>query len=111
MHTMREEPKKSFLEELQSLDEPTKRIVMIVLTVVIMVVVIYVWLAYFNNLLASVGQPQVADNGASTGTAGGNLVDAVRNGTAFIYGSFVNAVHALSNVFQTPRQYIIRPSQ
>lgn len=107
---MYEERKKGFFEELQSLDEPTKKKIMIVAAVVIMAMVIYVWLAYFNNLLASVTQPPVADN-STAGASGGNLFDGIQQGTASIYRLFMNALHGLSSILEAPRQYIIHPPQ
>ena len=55
------ESRKTFLEELQSLEEPTKFKILIASTVVIMIVVVYFWLAYFNGIVSSVSQPTVAD--------------------------------------------------
>ena len=50
----------NFLEKLQSTPEPTKRRWLIGVTAALMVVVIYVWLAYFNNLIiAGFSQPAV----------------------------------------------------
>ena|SRR5690348_3509077 len=112
MRAMIDEPKKGFLEELQSLSEPTKRKIMIVATVVIMAVVIYVWLAYFNNLLASVGQPTVAENtGAASVPSGSDFAQGTKSGMAFIYDIFLKAVHGLAGIWEAPRQYNIQPPQ
>lgn len=113
MHAMQDEHKKSFLEELQSLDEPTKKKVMIVATVVIMGVVIYFWLAYFNNLVAGIDQSTVAENvSSSAATASGpGLGESLRNGIASIGNVFMGIVHGLANIFQAPRQYLITPQQ
>ena len=40
-----------FLEELRSLEESTKKKVLYISAAVIMIVVIYFWLAYFNSLV------------------------------------------------------------
>lgn len=53
--TMEEEKQKSFLEEVQAFDEPIKRRILIVATVVVMLVVAYVWVGYFNGLVAGSG--------------------------------------------------------
>lgn len=53
---MEEKHKKSFLEEMQSLEEPAKRRILIVATIVVMIVVIYIWLGYFNSIVASGSQ-------------------------------------------------------
>ncbi len=48
---------KNFLENIRAADEPTKRKVAIVVTIVCMVIIIFVWLAYFNPFVA-VSAPQ-----------------------------------------------------
>jgi len=98
------------IERLQALDEPTKHKVLVVATLVIMVVVIYFWLAYFNNLVAGISSPQVAQNGNDVGPAAGSgFSDAVKNASALVYGRFMDVAHALGNILQAPRQYIIQP--
>jgi hypothetical protein len=47
-----DEHPKTFLEELQSLDESAKQKILIVATIIIMIVVIYFWVAYFNNIVS-----------------------------------------------------------
>jgi ABC-type Fe3+ transport system permease subunit len=64
---MEENRIQDFLVKLQSLDEPTKRKVLIGSTIVIMIVVLFVWVAYFNSIvLPSATQ---TDQGAVTSTA------------------------------------------
>ena len=66
---MKETGGKSFLETLQALDEGTKKKIMIIATIVIMAIVIYFWLAYFNGLVAAVSQPAIANNQQGTQSA------------------------------------------
>ncbi len=107
---MHEGRKKGFLEELQSLDESTKNKIMIVTAIMIMAIVIYVWLGYFNNLIASVNQAPVAEDGASPSAPNGPGIGAIlKNNAAFVYETFMNALRGLANILQAPRQYIIRP--
>ena len=54
-------PTKSFLEELQSLEESTKTKVLIVSTIVLMLLVFYFWLAYFNGIVSSAGETAGVD--------------------------------------------------
>jgi hypothetical protein len=64
---MEENRIQDLLAKLQSLDEPTKRKVLIGSTVVIMIVVLFVWVAYFNSIvLPSATQ---TDQAAVTSTA------------------------------------------
>jgi cytoskeletal protein RodZ len=48
---MEENRAQKFLKELQSLDEPAKNRILIIATVVIMIVVLFVWIAYFNSIV------------------------------------------------------------
>ena len=82
---------KSFFEALQALDEATKRKVMVVATIVLMIGVVYVWLGYFNGLVAGSSQ-----NGSSTAT---------------IANDFAGAVKGIGGAFQNPGQYTVGPSQ
>ena len=53
---MAEVPKPNFLHRLQGLDEGHKQKIMIVASVVIMIVVVYFWLAYFNSIVVGAGK-------------------------------------------------------
>lgn len=97
-----------FLEKLQNADEATKRRWMIFSTIVIMAVVVYVWAAYFNNLVAGFSQAQPTEPPVSS--AGGFTFWAtLKNGTAVLYQAFMGKLHALGDVLNAPREYIITP--
>ncbi len=112
----------NFLEKLQSTPEPVKRRWLISLTAVLMVVVIYVWLAYFNNLIiAGFSQPAVPSS-AEPGqipeqpnpmVAGDSvsLWQTLRNSAANLYGIFTEKLRALGDILNAPREYIIKPPQ
>ena len=107
---------KHFLTDLQSLDDRAKFKVLIVATAVVMVVVVYFWLAYFNNIIASVQTPLAADGGASQNATPAAQEEAgpwtiVMRAPAFLYGEFMGAMRWLGNVLQAPRQYIVQPPQ
>ena len=118
----------SFLEELRALSEPAKKKILVAATVAIMIIVVYFWLAYFNNIIAGVSRPavaltdQAAQNAqpAATGSVpAGNasasgetsLLGHIGNGAAFLYGNFLNFEHGLGNILQAPGQYNVQPSQ
>jgi hypothetical protein len=44
-------PKPDFLHRLQGLDETKKQKIMVVATVIIMIVVIWLWAVYFNSIV------------------------------------------------------------
>ncbi len=119
MRVMREAEKKSFLEELQSLDEATKTKILVVATAVAMIIVIYVWLAYFNNLIAGVAQEGAASSAVSSSAASSPAVSSggvsiwqnMEGGIGTLYGKGVGFLHYLGNILQAPRQYIVKPPQ
>jgi hypothetical protein len=100
---MSEEHQKTFLEELRSLNEPTKRKVLIVATIVIMAIILYLWLGYFNGLVAD-NQPQQDPGGVS-------FSQNLKSGMATIANDFANIPQWLAGIFRGPRQYTIQPSK
>ena len=100
---MREEAPKTFLEELQALSEPTKFKVLVVATIMVMAVVLYLWLGYFNAI--------VADNQPQQNSAGPGFAQNVKAGMAAIVSDFANIPHWIAGLFQNPKQYTIHPSK
>ena len=72
---------------------------MVVFTVIIMIVVVYVWLGYFNNLIASLSGPQVAE---TERVEGFSFWQTMRAGMAAIYDN-------VSGIFSAPKEYKIKP--
>ncbi len=140
---------------LQTLDEGTKTKVLIVSAAVIMAVVFYLWLMYFNGIIASVPQMTAVQDpgaGSATGIAGaadaGTASGAVPNaapaaaepapapssvpipalsttaaapegpgfwarfkaGTAGLGERVVGFARWFAGIFQSPRQYIVKPT-
>jgi len=95
---------KGFLEYLQSLDEPTKKKVLVISTALIMIVVVYFWLAYFNNLIAGITQPQPVAAATADTTSG-------PSGLAYVGAEFMGAVKGFIGIFRGPHDYIIQPRQ
>ena len=46
-------PKPNWLHRLQGLDDGVKQKIMIAATVVIMIIVVWLWVAYFNTVVVS----------------------------------------------------------
>ena len=118
----------NFLEKLQSAPEPTKRRWLVAATAVLMIAVIYVWLAYFNNLITAFSQPaapaydytQPVPGQAGQPPAEQNPFVAgeqisfwqtLKNSVANLYEIFSNKLHVLSDTLNAPREYIIKPPQ
>jgi hypothetical protein len=119
-----EENKKTFLEELQSLEETTKRKVVVVSTIILMVGVIYLWLGYFNTLVVGQSQRnQVAQNNDTAGTMGvtdgatGAQVAGTQNNAANattganFFQNMKNGMAWIAGMFKSPGQYNIQPSR
>ena len=105
-----EENKKSFLEELQSLDEPTKRKAAILVTIVAMVIVVYIWFGYFNGLVSNVTQVPAADNPSAQASGEPSFAGNIKNGMAMIGGGIVGSAKWFSGLFTGPGQYVVRPT-
>jgi hypothetical protein len=88
-----EKNKKSFFEELQSLSESTKQRILVVSTIVIMIVVVYVWLGYFNGIVAQAQSQQTQPT-----SSGNNFWQTVKDDM----GNMVNN-------FKQPGQYTVQP--
>lgn len=110
---MDEQNKMSFIEELQSLGEPTKRKILIGATAVIMVAVVYLWLGYFNGLVAASSQTPIvaAQDSQSGGSATQAQVQPQQGVGAIIGGFFSNIIGDFRHLFQSPGQYNINPSK
>jgi len=107
----------TFLQELQSLEESTKRKILVVSTVVVMVIVVYFWLAYFNSIIAGGAQPAASDQGAvapivqaAPAQNGSGFWGNVGNGAAIVGQSFAGGAQWIVHAFQAPKQYEIKPS-
>ncbi len=78
---------------------------MIVCTAIVMVFVVYVWFAYFNNLVGSFSEPE-----PTTAPGGGfTFSQSMKNGVAIIYETFIGKMEALAEILKAPREYIVNP--
>lgn len=100
---------REFIEKLQSAPHERKRIWMILFTAVVMMAVIYVWLAYFNNLVTSLSRPAIARTPEIESRDGFSFGQTMKNGAAAIYSFLADKLKGLIGVLETPREYIIKP--
>ena len=56
--------RRDYIRELQSLDEPIKQRVLIAASAITMMLVVYIWIGYFNSIVMG-GPTQLADQSAS----------------------------------------------
>ena len=100
---MYEEKPKGFLEELQSLGNAAKKRVLIISTLVIMVIIVTIWFSYFNGVVASAGQPTIADTSST-----------VSNGATpakgpSIWQNIEVGMASIGNIFKGHSDYTIQP--
>ncbi len=103
----------SFLDQLQSLDERKKTQVLVITTIVIMAIVIYFWLGYFNSIVSTVSLPTVADNQGQAATNTPTTTGQTQNIPGFfqIMGSGLASIaHAFGNMLEAPRKYAVKPN-
>jgi hypothetical protein len=105
---------KSFLEELRNLEEPTKTKVLIVTTVILMVIVLYFWLAYFNGIVSGPAQATMLDRGQASATIAEtspnpSFWSKVGNGTAVVGQTIGGGIQWLGRAFESPREYVVKP--
>jgi hypothetical protein len=104
---------KSFIEELRSLSEPVKRKVMLGAVAVSMVVVVYLWLAYFNsivpNAVPAAAPTSVAASAPNTGGPGifGLFADAAGS----FWQAALNGARDALGTLKNSKQYDINPKQ
>jgi hypothetical protein len=101
---------KNFLDQLRAADERTKRKVMIIISCICMIVIIYVWLGYFNNLVSSTARPVFADiqNASTTQATSSGFWENTKSNADTLYKKISGA---FGNIFQGSKQYNVSPSQ
>ncbi len=127
---------KSFLAQLQSLEEPIKRRILVGATAVVMVVVVYIWVGYFNSIVlnnpvelanqsavagagtggAATGtiaiQPGAAQTPAAQGSPAANTPSfwsQLGSGFVSLYNDMAGGVKNIGGSLQAPKDYNITP--
>lgn len=106
---------KNYLEQVQGLNPEKKRQVLAGTTAVLMVVVLYVWLGYFNNILTTTSDQASLNDQAGTLTAQAaassdpGFFDRMARGTTYIYGAVTNGLASFGAALNGPREYTIQP--
>ena len=101
-------PMEGFLEKLRSSDDATKTKWIILFTSIIMVIVVYVWLAYFNTLFASFNTPSaVTENQSNPPQEIARSYPTIFERMGSAYHAFIGAV---GNMLKLQREYTITPN-
>ena len=93
---------RKFLEKLQSADDRTKKRWMVGSTTVVIAIVIYIWIGYFNNLIFTLSSPQEAP---LQKTGGFSFLETVKNATAAVFDTVKGLAE---NILGQPGEYIIK---
>ncbi|MDE2019907.1 MAG: hypothetical protein KGJ13_06215 [Patescibacteria group bacterium] len=100
-----------FFEELQALDEPTKTKILVISTIIIMAIVIYFWLGYFNSVISGAQTAPMADVSNGQQTTGNQRATSTPAPTVFqsITNGFAAVVQSFEGIFRQPKKYEINP--
>lgn len=96
-----------FLKKLQTADETYKKRILVVVSTVVMIIVIYIWLIYFNNLVARETRETVPV--AATQDENPGFWGTMQRGSAVLYHNIVGGIEWLGQAFRAPREYIVKP--
>jgi len=95
---------KNFLRKLQNADEDRKTKWVVVGTAAITFLVVFVWLKYFNSLIA----PNRENDSRSPAAA---FWETFKNGANVIYSEVGNGISELKDKIGGPTEYDIRPQR
>ena len=91
---------RDFLEGVRSLDEGAKQRLLIVSSVAVMVIVVAIWIFYFNNIIMA----PTGDSGVATSTSPA-AASPSPSGPGF-WHTVENDLSGLANIFTGGHQYI-----
>ncbi|OGY99730.1 MAG: hypothetical protein A2945_01885 [Candidatus Liptonbacteria bacterium RIFCSPLOWO2_01_FULL_52_25] len=102
---------KSFLEKLQSSDEVTKQRWLVGSAAIIMTIVVFLWLAYFNSFVIGPRSGVPVEPGPAAEGSSATFLGTMKNGASVLYDGFWGKLRALGDILEKPREYIIKPPQ
>lgn len=94
---------KKFLEKLQNANENQKTRWLIIGTAAITVLVLFVWLKYFNSLIAFSEKKQNPQSPAAS------FWETFKNGASVIYGQAKEQIQNTQNKIKSSTDYDIKP--
>jgi hypothetical protein len=98
----------SYLQKLQTADDATKRRYGALFALIIMAIVIYIWLAYFNTIITPVARVATV---APEEEMGFSFWDTVSKETASVYNAFANQLSKIKEMITKPKEYEVMPRQ
>lgn len=106
-----ESDKKSFIEELRSLDEPTKHKIMIGTVIVSMFLVVYLWFAYFNTIVQNTSPvaAQASTTSAAEDSGGLGIGNLFADAASSLWQSIAGGAKGMVNAVRSSKKYNINP--
>jgi uncharacterized membrane protein YraQ (UPF0718 family) len=104
------------LEELQSLNEITKKRVLVITTIIIMIIIVGIWISYLNGIVAGPAEQAAAQANANAAASAAPIAASApvkANGPSMwqeVEHWFGSIPDSIANIFQKPSQYTIQPS-
>ncbi len=93
----------NFLERIRVSDDQTKKRWLIGVSAAIMVLVIWIWLGYFNSLFVRPGSAQAEPAGTFS------FWDSVKGGSGAAWSSLTASIKNVGGIFTSPKEYIVQP--
>ncbi len=98
---------KKFLKKIQTGSERNKVRWLILFSVIAAVLVLFVWLKYFNLIIASqTNNQEIAGQEAGQGFA---FWQTFKAGLGVVFQSIANGFHSIFNTINQPKSYMIKP--
>lgn len=105
---------KSILEKLRALDNPVKLKVMMIATILVMILVVFLWVAYFNAVivpsLAPVDITQTSTTVSEVPDSGSGISDLFSSTMSSFWDVMKNAGRSFKEIVQNPKQYNVSPN-
>lgn len=99
---------KDFLKKIQTGDEGTKRLWLILFSGIAMILVVFFWIKYFNSIAQPVEQPQQQESAQEAGQSF-SFWQTLKAGIGVIFQSIADTFHYTFNKILEPKSYIIKP--
>lgn len=107
-----------FLEELQSADRATKKKVLVASSAAAIILVVFVWIGYFNTIVAQGPTPADSQSQAASAAPASDspaapspsLAQSLRSMGAAVSAALRGGASWVGGLFAKPREYIITPS-
>lgn len=99
-----------FLKKIQEADHATKKQVLFIASALAMLLVVLIWLLYFNNFVASTAA-EISPLAAEERQEDNSFWGTMHRGTAVLYGNIKGGIEWLGQALQAPREYIVKPPQ